>query len=189
MIFTLNCFISKSLPNHLAGKTEPPGIFEWLLGVAARQKFARLQRLVLKNLAYAVSSLCNALGARSQADSCTRTRRDTELLKLGMMLLHQRFWSPAGNVANGTGVPSNLHAFCLQSAPSEVFVCWEAEVVWSNYTSACAEGYRGTRVPGRKCSACKLYVLFTNRTFIVPSLCSPGPLVTRKMSSVFWLWN
>lgn len=61
MIFTLNCFISKSLPNNLAGKTEPPGIFEWLLGVAARQKFARLQRLVLKNLAYAVSCLCNAL--------------------------------------------------------------------------------------------------------------------------------
>lgn len=63
MIFTLNCFISKSLPNHLSGKTEPPGTFEWLLGVAARQKFARLQRLVLKNLAYAVSFLCNALGS------------------------------------------------------------------------------------------------------------------------------
>jgi len=61
MIFTLNCFVSKSLPKHLAGKTEPPGIFEWLLGVAACQKFARLQRLVLKNLAYAVSSLCKAL--------------------------------------------------------------------------------------------------------------------------------
>lgn len=61
MIFTLNCFISKSLPNHLAGKMEPPGIFEWLLRVAACQKFARLRRLVLKNLAYAVPSLCNAL--------------------------------------------------------------------------------------------------------------------------------
>lgn len=63
MIFTLNCFIAKSLPNYLPGKMEPPGIFEWLLGVAACQKFARLQRLVLKNLAYAVLSLCNVHGS------------------------------------------------------------------------------------------------------------------------------
>lgn len=63
MIFTLNCFIAKSLPNYLAGKMEPPGIFEWLLGVAACQKFARLRRLVLKNLAYAVLSLYNVLGS------------------------------------------------------------------------------------------------------------------------------
>lgn len=63
MIFTSNCFIAKSLPNYLAGKMEPPGISEWLLGVAACQKFARLRRLVLKNLAYAVLSLCNVLGS------------------------------------------------------------------------------------------------------------------------------
>lgn len=42
---------------------EPPGISEWLLGVAACQKFARLRRLVLKNLAYAVLSLCNVLSS------------------------------------------------------------------------------------------------------------------------------
>lgn len=59
----MNCFIAKSLPNYLAGKMEPPGISEWLLGVAACQKFARLQRLVLKNLACAVLSLGNVLGS------------------------------------------------------------------------------------------------------------------------------
>lgn len=71
--------------------------------------------------------------------------------------------------------------------PLQKYLFVEVEVVWSNYTSACADDNRGTRVPGRKCSADKLYVLFTNRSFIVSSLCSPGPLVTCKMSSVFWL--
>lgn len=147
MIFTLNCLISKSLPNHFAGKTEPPGIFEWLLGVAACQKFARLLRLVLRNLAYVVFSLCNALGPSSQADSCTCIRRNTELMKLGRVLLRQQFWSPEGNMANGTGVPRNLLAFCLQASAWKVFVCWEAEIVWSNYTSICADCNRGTHVP------------------------------------------
>lgn len=121
MIFTLNCFISKSLPNHLAGKMEPPGIFEWLLGVAARQKIARLLRLVLKNLAYVVSSLCNALSPSSQADSCTCIRRNTELLKFERLLLH-RLYLLEGNTANGTGVPRNFLAFCLQASTSKVFV-------------------------------------------------------------------
>lgn len=44
-----------------------------------------------------------------------------------------------------------------------------------------------THVPGRKCSAYKLYVLFTTRSFTVPSLCNPGPFLRYKMSSVFWL--
>lgn len=105
-------------------------------------------------------------GPSSQADSCTLIRKDTEFLKLGRMLLHQPFWSPGGNVANGTAVPRNLLAFCIQSSTSEEFVCWETEVVhscfsvvWSNYTSACADDDRGTRVPGKEWSAYKLYVL------------------------------
>lgn len=100
MIFTLNCFIAKSLPNYLAGKMEPPGIFEWLLGVAACQKFARLWRLVLKNLAYAVLSLCNVLGSINPGRFLhTYQNRCGAFGVREDALFHLQFWS-WGKVAN-----------------------------------------------------------------------------------------
>lgn len=116
MIFTLNCLIAKSLPNYLAGKMEPPGIFEWLLGVASCQKFARLQRLVLKNLAYAVLSLCNVLRSldpgrflHTYQGGCGAFEVKRACSCIYSFGHHEVTWQISG-------VPRNVLSFCLQSS-------------------------------------------------------------------------